>query len=608
MYARGRGTSRDDAPAVQWYRRAAEANDPEGQYLLGYMYSKGRGVELDDSIAVLWYRRSAERGHEQAQCALGYMLESCLGAPKDFSQAANWYRKAAARDDDRAQYALGRMFAAGRGVDKNLDEAMSWYRKAADNGHGAAANELGVLYWNGKEVARDDVAAVKWFRDGADLDDSNAQTNLGHAYLQGRGVAKDLAVANKWFTEGAENGNATAELELGVNYARGRGVEVDYGQAVAWYRKAAEKGNAQAQASLAFCLREGRGVARDDAAAITWYRKAEAAGNTTAMHGLGDMYQFGRVPGSKGMADAIPWYRKAAERGDVDAQAKLGVALAWGDGVTLDDAEAKKWLRLAEKGGNEAAGQFLRAMYGSDNGEASTKPADNSLARLGIVPGSAAHDALMEVVREQLKDPVTLSAFAKLREKGIQNIFKTDGLNDEFLAYYSDQELQSLIRILAARITVVDRPVCIAVARADDNVLPSAFLNAFTREEIKQYFTLSFRAFVRLSSNERVGTMPTQEQIDASMVALLAALPEGRRSLVSAYLTRSLSLSDDDACEAVKIVFRALGDLPGPAGSSLRRSLLNWQMRDAPAIFDGMQGRTRDAPSVSMNVSVTAEP
>jgi TPR repeat protein len=434
------------------------------------------------------------------------------------------------------------------------------------------------------------VAAVEWFRRGAELDNSYAQANLAFAYLRGRGIAQDVAAANKWFMEAAENGNATAELELGVSYARGRGVTVDYAQAADWYRKAAEKGNAQAQANLAFSLREGRGVARDDAAAVEWYRKAQASGNTAGMLGLGFMYQYERVPGGKGMADAFFWFRKAAELGDAEAQAKVGVAYAWGLGVTPDATEAKKWLRLAEKGGNKQVAALLQAMYGGESGEASANAAGNPLARLGMVPGSPSHEAFAEAMRELLKDPVTLSSLQRLSERQGDRLFNKDYLSEGFATYYSDQDLQTLVRLLARRLEAVDRALCVACARGGDNAIEAAFLQASTREEIKQYVTLSFRALARWSSNERPETIPTAEQVEASMGTLLAALPEQRRDLISKYLSAPQSLSDDDSCEAAKILFRALAEMPGPAGKALRRSMLNLQMREVPAIFGGMQG------------------
>ncbi len=48
MYENGRGVERDDAEAVKWYRKAAEAGNAKGMVKLGLLYAKGRGVAEDD--------------------------------------------------------------------------------------------------------------------------------------------------------------------------------------------------------------------------------------------------------------------------------------------------------------------------------------------------------------------------------------------------------------------------------------------------------------------------------------------------------------------------------------------------------------------------------
>ena len=62
---------KDDAQAVNWFRKAAEAGDAFGMSWLGVMYEQGRG-----------------------------------GLPKDHAQAANWFRKAANLGDTYAKQAL----------------------------------------------------------------------------------------------------------------------------------------------------------------------------------------------------------------------------------------------------------------------------------------------------------------------------------------------------------------------------------------------------------------------------------------------------------------------------------------------------------------------
>jgi uncharacterized protein len=51
MYSEGRGVSRDDALALQWFRRAAERGFADAEYNLGVLYFQGRGVTKDERQA-----------------------------------------------------------------------------------------------------------------------------------------------------------------------------------------------------------------------------------------------------------------------------------------------------------------------------------------------------------------------------------------------------------------------------------------------------------------------------------------------------------------------------------------------------------------------------
>jgi len=48
------GEDRDYREAVRWFRMAAEAGSPQGQYHLGQMYHMGRGVMADFVLAYMW--------------------------------------------------------------------------------------------------------------------------------------------------------------------------------------------------------------------------------------------------------------------------------------------------------------------------------------------------------------------------------------------------------------------------------------------------------------------------------------------------------------------------------------------------------------------------
>ena len=125
-YAEGRGVPRDDATAVQWYRKAAEQGHANAQYNLGFRYAKGRGVPQDYAKAVRWHRKAAERGFAKAPLVLAFLYELGKGVPQNYAKAAQWYRKAAEKGIARAQFGLGLMYAKGRGVPQDYVQGHMW--------------------------------------------------------------------------------------------------------------------------------------------------------------------------------------------------------------------------------------------------------------------------------------------------------------------------------------------------------------------------------------------------------------------------------------------------------------------------------------------------
>ena len=76
MYFNGWGVPRDEAGAVNWFRRAAEQRNAFAQHSLGVVYSNGWGVPRNDLEAAKWFRLAAEQGHADAQTFLGASSES----------------------------------------------------------------------------------------------------------------------------------------------------------------------------------------------------------------------------------------------------------------------------------------------------------------------------------------------------------------------------------------------------------------------------------------------------------------------------------------------------------------------------------------------------
>jgi uncharacterized protein len=172
------GLNQDDAEALKWFRKAAEQNEPKGQYALGYCYRIGQGLPQNASEAVVWYRKATAQGYAPAQCDLGVCYAHGEGVAKEEGEAVAWFRMAANQNEPNAQCHLGYAYATGAGVEKDEAEAARWFRKAADQNLPKAQYNLAQCYLFGQGVAKDPVEAYKWALLGADQGIENAKKIL----------------------------------------------------------------------------------------------------------------------------------------------------------------------------------------------------------------------------------------------------------------------------------------------------------------------------------------------------------------------------------------------------------------------------------------------
>ena len=68
LYEDGGGElTKDEAKAVEWYKKAAEAGNAYAMYDLGNCYEYGKGgLTKDEAKAVEWYQKAAKRGSSEA--------------------------------------------------------------------------------------------------------------------------------------------------------------------------------------------------------------------------------------------------------------------------------------------------------------------------------------------------------------------------------------------------------------------------------------------------------------------------------------------------------------------------------------------------------------
>jgi hypothetical protein len=132
----------DFAEAFRLCHLKAAQGDHDAEFDLGVMLRDGRGVEKDNAQAVQWFRRAATQGHSRAQFSLGLMLQEGQGVAKDLVEAVGLFRRAAHQNLPEAQFHLGDMLENGRGVARNRKEAKSLYDNASQQGFTKATAAL----------------------------------------------------------------------------------------------------------------------------------------------------------------------------------------------------------------------------------------------------------------------------------------------------------------------------------------------------------------------------------------------------------------------------------------------------------------------------------
>ncbi len=69
----GAAWRRDDAEAVRFFRKAADAGDANAMAYLGIMYAEGHGVAKDEAEAVRLYRLAMETDRDVGVSNLAWM-------------------------------------------------------------------------------------------------------------------------------------------------------------------------------------------------------------------------------------------------------------------------------------------------------------------------------------------------------------------------------------------------------------------------------------------------------------------------------------------------------------------------------------------------------
>jgi TPR repeat protein len=79
----GEEVPQDLVEAANWYRKAADASDPTGQWKLAALYSAGRGVPKDPAMGAMWRAKVLKSPQPEFMVDYGNMLRTGTDVPQD---------------------------------------------------------------------------------------------------------------------------------------------------------------------------------------------------------------------------------------------------------------------------------------------------------------------------------------------------------------------------------------------------------------------------------------------------------------------------------------------------------------------------------------------
>jgi TPR repeat protein len=153
----GKGVTKDDAEAMQWAHKAADAGNADALDFVGFAYLRGAVVKRNPAIAIAYF-------------------------------------KAAANDSAQAAFNIGQCYFGAQGTEQDCAKALDWWKTAAERSHGRAAANAAMAYHSGEGIPADPVLARSLAERAAELNDPSGLVLLGEMHFQAGEL--DAAKAN----------------------------------------------------------------------------------------------------------------------------------------------------------------------------------------------------------------------------------------------------------------------------------------------------------------------------------------------------------------------------------------------------------------------------
>lgn len=230
-------------------------------------------------------------------------------------------------------------------VKKEKVDTVAVIKEKAEKGDAAAQNTLGVWYYTGKgNIKQDYKEALKWWALSAKQDNPDAIGNMALCYQLGRGTQKDSLMAANLYEVAIKKGNKNI---------------IPQHEAIV-----KNTGSIFSCLLLQECYQKGIGVEKNVKKANEYLEKAANEKHLPSQYTLALNYLNGKQE-----AKAVEWFKKAARQRHVGATYYYGYLLYYGKGITANQEEGIKFLKIAANKDFTMANYQLGKIYSDKKDE-----------------------------------------------------------------------------------------------------------------------------------------------------------------------------------------------------------------------------------------------
>jgi len=154
----GSNVTRSELNAIEYFHRSADLGFAPAQVVLGYLYETGRAAPANPQEAFDWYKKAAQQDDPLAQWLAGRIIYAGLVPSRDLNEARGFLQSSADHGDAFGEYLLGQVKLERQ----DYANAAIWFRKAAEQGLPQAQEQFAKLLREGQGVAQDKFEAYVW--------------------------------------------------------------------------------------------------------------------------------------------------------------------------------------------------------------------------------------------------------------------------------------------------------------------------------------------------------------------------------------------------------------------------------------------------------------